>query len=67
SAKLFVVHRRITGVTIPAQAIFEQEGRALVRIAKGDSYREKPVEVLENDGSKAVVAGIEVGTILISR
>lgn len=67
STKMFVVHHRITGVTIPTQAVFEQEGRTVVRIAKGHSYREQPVEVLANDGSKAVVAGIDVGTILISR
>jgi hypothetical protein len=66
-AKMFVIYQRITGVTVPVQALFRRENLTLVRVAKGDGYREKTVRVLGNDGSKAVVSGIEVGTMIISR
>jgi hypothetical protein len=36
-------------------------------LAKGSRYREQTVEVLSNDGSKAVVSGIDVGAMIISR
>jgi hypothetical protein len=65
--KIFVVFQRITGVTVPSQALFKREHLTMVRIAKGDGFREEKVEVLANDGSKAVVSGIKVGTLIISR
>jgi hypothetical protein len=65
--KIFVVFQRITGVTVPIQALFKREDLTLVRIAGGEGYREKKVAVLAADGDKAVVSGIEAGTLIISR
>jgi multidrug efflux pump subunit AcrA (membrane-fusion protein) len=66
-AKMFVVYQKITGVTIPVQALYKRENLTVVRVAKGSGYHEKIVQVLGNDGGKAVVSGLEVGAMIISR
>jgi hypothetical protein len=65
--KIFVVYQRITGVTIPLSALYHHDRQPLVRVARSHSYQEKPVQILVDNGSKAVVTGIEVGVVLISR
>jgi hypothetical protein len=65
--KIFVVYQTVTGVTVPVQALFKRENLILVRAVKGAGYREKTVQVLGNDGNKAVVSGLKVGEMIISR
>jgi hypothetical protein len=67
TAKLFVVYQQITGVIVPVQTIFRHDGHAFVRIVKGDGYREKMVNIIATDGGRAVITGIETGTMIISR
>jgi hypothetical protein len=65
--KIFMVYQTVTGVTVPVQALFKKENLILVRVVKGAGYREKTVRVLGNDGNKAVVSGLKVGEMIISR
>lgn len=67
TAKMFVVYQKIPGVIVPVQTIFHHDGLAFVRILKGDGYREKVVNILATDGGKAVITGIDAGTMIISR
>jgi hypothetical protein len=65
--KMFVVYQKITGVTVPLSALYYRDRQPLARVVRAHSYQEKPVQILVDDGSKAVVTGIEVGAVLISR
>ncbi|HBE76609.1 MAG TPA: hypothetical protein DDW65_02330 [Firmicutes bacterium] len=66
-AKIFVIYKYITGITVPVQALYNKDGRKVVRVVKGDGYKETKVVVRENDGVKAIINGIEFGTTIISR
>jgi putative membrane fusion protein len=66
-SKIFIVYKRVVGVCIPVQAVFRQGNDTLVKVVKGDGFQQKRVQVLETDGDKAIVTGIDFGTTLISR
>jgi hypothetical protein len=66
-AKVFIIYKRISGITIPVQALYRRGGKMTVKVVKGDGYKETNVIVLENDGVKAIISGIEFGTTIISR
>jgi hypothetical protein len=66
-AKIFVIYQYITGITVPVQALYNKGGRIVVKVVKGDDYKETKVVVRENDGVKAIINGIEFGTTIISR
>ncbi len=65
--KIFVIYKKVNGVTVPNQAIIRKEGRTFVKIPKGDGYRLQEVQVLETDGDKVVIEGIDFGTTIMSR
>jgi len=65
--KIFMVYRRITGVSIPVQAIIKKKGRTLVRVMEKEGCGEKEIQILETDGQKAIVSGLKFGTAIISR
>ncbi|NLY74556.1 MAG: hypothetical protein GX075_04560 [Firmicutes bacterium] len=66
-ARIFVIYRRVEGVTVPVQALYHHEGKTGVKLRKGDGYRLQEVQVLETDGHKAIVTGIDLGTTIMSR
>jgi hypothetical protein len=66
-SRMFAVYQSITGVTVPASALYKKGKLTLIRVMKGDDYREKAVQVLGSDGSRAVISGIKIGTMIISR
>ncbi len=65
--KIFAIYKKVTGVTVSAQALYRSEGKVFVKIPKGDGYTFQEVQVLESDGDKAVIEGIEFGTTIMSR
>jgi hypothetical protein len=65
--KIFIIYKRISGITIPVQALYKKGPNFVVKVVKGDSYKEIKVRVHENDGMKAIIDGIEWGTTIISR
>lgn len=66
-AKIFLIYKSISGIVIPVQALFKKGQQMTVKVVKGDGYKETKVTVLENDGVKAIIKGIEFGTTIISR
>ena len=65
--KLFMVYRRVKGSSIPVQAIFRKKDKTWVRIVKGDEFKEQEIRVVETDGNRAIVTGLEFGTAILSR
>lgn len=65
--KLFMVYRRVKGSSIPVQAIVRKKDKTWVRIVKGDEFQEQEIRVLETDGNRAIVTGLEFGTAILSR
>lgn len=65
--RVFVVYRRCSGILIPTQAVFHHKKDPVVRVMKGDGYKEQNIRVIETDGSRAIVEGIEFGETIISR
>ena len=65
--KIFVIYKKVNGVTIPSQALVKKESRTFVKLPKGDGYSLQEVQVLETDGTKVVLEGIDFGTTIISR
>ncbi len=65
--RVFVVYRRCSGVLIPTQAVFHHQKDPVVRVMKGDGYKEQSIRVIETDGSRAIVEGIDFGETIISR
>jgi hypothetical protein len=66
-AKVFIIYRRISGITIPVQALYKKGQEMVVKVVKGDEFEETKVTVRENDGVKAIIDGIKFGTTIISR
>jgi hypothetical protein len=66
-AKVFIVFRRISGITVPVQALYKRGQDTVVKMVKGDDYKEIKVVVRENDGVKAIIDGIKFGAMIISR
>lgn len=65
--KIFVIYKKVNGVTIPNQAIIKKESQTFVKLPKGDGYSLQEVQVLETDGDKVVIEGIDFGTTIMSR
>lgn len=65
--KIFAIYKKVNGVTIPHQALIKMEDRTFVKLPKGDDYSLQEVQVLETDGDKVVVEGIDFGTTIMSR
>lgn len=66
-AKIFIIYKRVSGIMIPVQALYKKGQTDIVKVVKGDSYKEIKVMVRENDGVKAIIDGIEYGKTIISR
>ena len=67
SAKMFIIYKRVSGIIIPVQALYKKGQTDVVKVVKGDRYKETKVVVRENDGVKAIIDGIEYGKTIISR
>lgn len=65
--KIFVIYKKVGGVMIPNQAIIKKESQTFVKLPKGDGYSLQEVQVLETDGDKVVIEGIDFGTTIMSR
>ncbi len=65
--KLFMVYRRVKGSSIPVQAIIRKKDKTWVRVVRGDEFEEREIRVLETDGNRAIVTGLEFGTAILSR
>ena len=65
--RIFAIYKIVKGVTIPHQALIKMENRTFVKLPKGDGYFLQEVQVLETDGEKVVVEGIDFGTTIMSR
>ncbi|MGE5582566.1 MAG: HlyD family efflux transporter periplasmic adaptor subunit [Bacillota bacterium] len=65
--KIFLIYHRRSGVSVPVQALYKRGGNTVVKRVKGDGYQEEKVTVLETDGIKAIISGIDFGTTIISR
>lgn len=65
--KLFLIYRRIAGVSVPVQAVYRKKGQYFVKVAKGNSFFEREINLLESDGQNAIIEGINVGTAVKSR
>ncbi len=65
--RIHLIYRVTQGVTIPVQAIYQVDGQAVVRLVKDVGYKTKRIGVIATDGAKAVVTGIESGTLLFSK
>ncbi len=66
-SKIFIIYRKINGITVPTQALYINGRQTFVKLRKGDGYSLQEVQVLETDGDKAVVEGIDFGTTILSR
>jgi hypothetical protein len=66
-AKVFIIFKRISGISVPVQALYKRGHDTVVKIVKGEESKEIKVVVRENDGVKAIIDGIEFGTTIISR
>jgi hypothetical protein len=74
SEKIYVIYRRIAGISIPKHALFRGSWEKktgshsyYVKIMKGDELKPQRVQVLDTDGSNAIVKGLEFGTVIITR
>lgn len=67
SAKIFIIYKRVSGIIIPVQALYKKGQTDVVKVVKGDSYKETKVVIRENDGVKAIIDGIDYGKTIISR
>lgn len=65
--KIFATYKKVGGVSIPTQALYKNKGRTFVKLQKGDGYSLQEVQVLETDGDRAVIEGIDFGTTIMSR
>lgn len=65
--KTFAVYRKYQGTTIPLRALFESDGKTIVKTVSGDSFKEVAVKVVAKDDEKAIVTGIQFGTAIRSR
>lgn len=65
--KIFAIYKKASGVMIPNQALIKKEDWTFVKIPKGDGYSLREVQVLETDGDKVVIEGIDFGTTIMSR
>ncbi|TCL69940.1 putative membrane fusion protein [Hydrogenispora ethanolica] len=65
--RIFLVYRRNSGIVVPVQALNKKKGVTFVKLMKGDGYQEKTVRVIENDGERAIIEGIQFGDTIISR
>jgi hypothetical protein len=66
-SKIFIIYRKVKGITIPTQALYKNGRQTMVKIRKGDGYSPQEVQVLESDGEQAIIEGIDFGTTILSR
>lgn len=66
-ANIYLIYRRISGICVPVHALFQRDGKPIVKLLHGNRIEEKEVIIGEKGDSHAVVTGIEVGTVLVSR
>jgi putative membrane fusion protein len=66
-ARIFMVYRRLSGVSVPVRALFRTKNDTYVKVLKGDEYRRQQVRVLETDSEQAIIEGLEFGSTIISR
>ncbi len=66
-AKVYLIYRRISGVSVPRRAIFNHKGVTSVKILKGDGFDLKKIRVIDVDDNNAIIDGLEFGTTIISR
>ncbi len=65
--RIYIIYRRVSGITIPRRAIFKNEGVDKVKILKGNGFELKKVRIIEDDDNNAIIDGIEFGATIISR
>ncbi len=65
--RIFLVYRRCSGIVVPVQALTKKKHKTMIKLMKGDGYQEKTVRVVESDGERAIIEGIEFGDTIISR
>ncbi len=53
-----VIHRIPNAVIVPAQAVFTRDGKPVVYVAKGDSYKPVEIEVVGRNPDEFAVAGV---------
>jgi hypothetical protein len=55
-------------VTVPFRSVLEKNGQRYVRVVKGSSYTEVPVQtgIRGNDGKIEIVSGIEAGAKIVT-
>ena len=64
-AEVYVVERAADGPVVPQEAVVKSPAGAKVFVVAEGLAREKAVDVLVSDGSKAVVKGISAGDIVV--
>ena len=66
-SKIYIIHRKTSGVMIPYRAIIKKHNETQVKILKGDGFELKKVQIIENDEHNVIINGLEFGTTIISR
>ncbi len=66
-ARVFIVYRRLSGISVPVRALFRTKNDTYVKVLKGDEYKRQSVQVLETDSEQAIIEGLEFGSTIISR
>jgi multidrug efflux pump subunit AcrA (membrane-fusion protein) len=59
-----VISRIPNAISIPAKALFTSQGKPIVYIARGGSYRPAEVQVLARDPDEVAVSGIPAGALV---
>lgn len=65
--QVYLVYRRVSGISLPVQALYKKGKSYYVKIIKGVGYRAQKVELTASDGERAIIKGIDYGTTVISR
>ena len=66
-SRVYLVYRRVSGVTVPLGALHHKGQAVEVKVMKGDGFERKQVRVIESDSYQAVIEGIEFGTTIFTR
>jgi len=51
-----------SALTVPRQAVFQQDGRSIVYVRRLDGFEPQPVKVIAQSESRTAIEGIEEGT-----
>jgi hypothetical protein len=56
-----VINRIPSAISVPAKAVFTQDGKPVVYVAERGSYRPAAVEVLARNPDEVAISGIRAG------